>query len=100
MKLTYKILMNKEPEGVYTVTVPALPGCVTFGETPEHAIEMAKEAIDLYIEELKRFCLQTNKRQPLHLLFPCYRKNDQCSHAWKQRFSKGHFFYYSKACRN
>jgi len=53
MKLTYKILMNKEPEGVYTVTVPALPGCVTFGETPEHAIEMAKEAIDLYIEELK-----------------------------------------------
>ena len=53
MKLTYKILLNKEPEGNYTVSVPALPGCVTFGETPEHAIEMAKEAIDLYIEELK-----------------------------------------------
>ena len=52
MQLTYKILIHKEPEGSYTVSVPALPGCITFGETVEHAIEMAKEAIELYIEEL------------------------------------------------
>ena len=50
---TYKILLNKEPEGQYTATVPALPGCITFGENIEHAIEMAKEAIELYIEELQ-----------------------------------------------
>ena len=50
---TYKILLHKEPEGQYTVTVPALPGCVTFGENVDHAIEMAKEAIELYIEELQ-----------------------------------------------
>ena len=50
---TYKILLHKEPEGQYTVTVPALSGCVTFGENVEHAIEMAKEAIELYIEELQ-----------------------------------------------
>lgn len=49
---TYKILLNKEPEGQYTATVPALPGCITYGENVEHAIEMAKEAIELYIEEL------------------------------------------------
>ena len=53
MILTYRIFITRETEGNYTVSVPALPGCVTFGETPEHAIEMAKEAIDLYIEELK-----------------------------------------------
>lgn len=53
MQLTYKILMHKEPEGTYTVSVPALPGCLTFGESVEHAIQMAKEAIELYIEELK-----------------------------------------------
>ena len=52
-QLTYKILMHKEPEGQYTVTVPALPGCITFGENVDHAIEMAKEAIALYIEELQ-----------------------------------------------
>ena len=53
MQLTYKILMHKEPEGSYTVNVPALPGCITYGENKEHAIQMAKEAIELYIAELK-----------------------------------------------
>ncbi len=53
MQLTYKILLNKEPEGTYTVTVPALPGCITYGDTVEHAIQMAKEAVELYIEELR-----------------------------------------------
>ena len=53
MQLTYKILLHKEPEGSYTVSVPALPGCITFGETIEQAIQMAKEAIELYIEELQ-----------------------------------------------
>ena len=53
MQLAYKILLNKEPEGTYTVSVPALPGCITYGDTVEHAIQMAKEAVELYIEELR-----------------------------------------------
>ncbi len=48
----YRILLRKEPEGGFTVTVPTLPGCVTFGETIDEAIDMAKEAIELYIEHL------------------------------------------------
>ncbi|MFT6384288.1 MAG: putative RNase H-like HicB family nuclease [Bacteroidia bacterium] len=52
MNKTYKILLNKEPEGQYTASVPALPGCITYGDNVDHAIEMAKEAIVLYIEEL------------------------------------------------
>ena len=39
-------------EGGYTVTVPALPGCVTCGETLDQAIEIAKEAIQFYLESL------------------------------------------------
>ena len=46
-------MLRKEPEGGYTVIVPSLPGCVTYGDTIEEAIEMAKEAIELYIESLK-----------------------------------------------
>lgn len=54
MKLSsYRILLRREPEGGYTVIVPSLPGCVTYGDTIEEAIEMAKEAIELYIESLK-----------------------------------------------
>jgi predicted RNase H-like HicB family nuclease len=51
--LSYRILLRKEPEGGYTVIVPSLPGCVTYGENIEEATEMAKEAIELYIESLK-----------------------------------------------
>lgn len=51
--LSYRILLKKEPEGGYTVTVPTLPGCITYGETIEEAKKMAKEAIELYIESLK-----------------------------------------------
>jgi predicted RNase H-like HicB family nuclease len=50
---TYRIALKKEPEGGYTVTVPALPGCITYGENVDEAISMAEEAIELYIEELK-----------------------------------------------
>jgi antitoxin HicB len=51
-KLTYRVLLNREPKGGYTATVPTLPGCITYGETVEEAMAMAKEAIELYIESL------------------------------------------------
>lgn len=51
--LTYRILLNQEPEGGYTVLVPALPGCITYGDNLNQAMEMAKEAIEGYIELLK-----------------------------------------------
>lgn len=50
--LSYKVFLQEEPEGGYTVTVPALQGCVTYGENIDHAMDMAKEAIELYLESL------------------------------------------------
>lgn len=49
---SYRVLLREEPEGGYTVSVPALPGCITYGENIADAIAMAREAIDLYIESL------------------------------------------------
>ena len=51
---TYRIVLRKEPQGTYTAIVPALPGCITWGENIEHAMEMAKEAIIGYIEVLQQ----------------------------------------------
>lgn len=51
--LTYRIILAEEPEGGYTVTVPSLPGCITYGETIAHAREMAREAIEGYLLVLK-----------------------------------------------
>lgn len=39
------IEFREEPEGGYTVTVPALPGCLTYGETFEEAIGLIDDAI-------------------------------------------------------
>ena len=50
---TFRIVLRKEPEGAYAVMVPSLPGCITWGETVEHALEMAKEAIEGYIAVLE-----------------------------------------------
>ncbi len=50
---TYRIILTQEPEGGYTVNVPSLPGCITYGDNINHAIEMAKEAIEGYLVVLK-----------------------------------------------
>lgn len=44
--LQYRLLLTPEPEGGYTVRVPAIRGCVTYGETIDEAIAMAKDAIE------------------------------------------------------
>jgi antitoxin HicB len=50
---SYQILLIPEDEGGFSVSVPELPGCFTQGETIEGSLEMAEEAIALYIESLE-----------------------------------------------
>lgn len=50
----YTVVFQKEPEGGYTAIVPALSGCVTWGETIEAAHEAAKEAIESYLGSLSK----------------------------------------------
>ena len=51
---TYTVLLQPEPEGGFTVTCPALPGLVTYGETLAEARVMAAEAIECYLESLQK----------------------------------------------
>ncbi|MEQ8518181.1 MAG: type II toxin-antitoxin system HicB family antitoxin [Cytophagales bacterium] len=46
-------MLRQEKEGGYTVFVPSLEGCITYGKDLNEAKNMAKEAIELYIEALK-----------------------------------------------
>jgi antitoxin HicB len=50
--LKYTAVFEPAKEGGYVVTVPALPGCVTQGDTYEEAIRMAKDAIEGYLAVL------------------------------------------------
>ena len=50
----YTVLLTPDLEaGGYTVTVPLLPGCITEGDTLDEALENARDAIRLYLEDLQ-----------------------------------------------
>jgi antitoxin HicB len=51
---TYTVRIEPAAEGGYDVFVPALPGCVTQGETYEEAVAMAQEAIEGWLEALAK----------------------------------------------
>jgi len=50
----YNLVFKPEPEGGYTVIVPSLPGCVSFGKDLKEAKKMAKDAIRGYIISLRK----------------------------------------------
>jgi predicted RNase H-like HicB family nuclease len=50
---TYTITLRPEPEGGFTVRVPALPEIVTYGEDEAEALAMAKDAIELVLVSRK-----------------------------------------------
>jgi antitoxin HicB len=53
MMRTYTFVFNPEPEGGYTVTCPALPGLVTYGETRDEARSMAHDAMEGLIQVMR-----------------------------------------------
>lgn len=50
----YTAVFEPEKSGGYSVTIPALPGCISEGETFEEALAHIKEAAELYLEDLKK----------------------------------------------
>lgn len=52
--IRYNVIFRPEPEGGFTVIVPSLPGCVTYGRNLQEARKMAIDAISGYIASLKK----------------------------------------------
>ena len=48
--MRYPIVIHKDSESGYGVTVPDLPGCFSAGDTLDEAINSAQEAIECHIE--------------------------------------------------
>lgn len=61
--LSYKVILEPQKEGGYTVTVPSLPGCISEGETLQEALENIKDAIEGYLHVLAKH------RRPIPLEF-------------------------------
>jgi predicted RNase H-like HicB family nuclease len=50
----FNIILRPEPDGGFTASVPALPGCVTYGRSLAEAKSMVRDAISGYIENLSK----------------------------------------------
>jgi predicted RNase H-like HicB family nuclease len=51
--MKFRVMIQRDEDGVYVAEVPALPGCVSQGTTRSEALNHVREAIALYLESLK-----------------------------------------------
>jgi predicted RNase H-like HicB family nuclease len=47
--MRYTVVLEREADGGYVAAVPALPGCVSQGDTRDEVKRHIREAADLYI---------------------------------------------------
>ena len=71
--MRYTVVLEKEDDGGYVASVPALPGCVSQGDSRAEALKNICEAIELYIED----CRDAGDQVPTGVVFakmgPCRR---------------------------
>jgi len=58
--MRYTVVLEQEPDGGYVASVPALPGCVSQGDTRAEALSNIREAIAVYLED----CRETGELVP------------------------------------
>jgi len=51
--MRFQVVFEPSDEGGYTIYVPALPGCISEGDTMEEALSNIREAIELYLEPVE-----------------------------------------------
>ena len=69
--MNYPIVIHKDPESDYGVTVPDLPGCLSAGDSLDDALAQATEAIECHLEGL----LLDNEAIPLPQNIEAHRDN-------------------------
>lgn len=51
--MRYTVVLERESDGGYVASVPALPGCVSQGDDRLQALDNIREAIELYVEDCR-----------------------------------------------
>ncbi len=50
--MKYTVILQRESDGGYVAVVPALPGCVSQGDTRAEVLKNIEEAVELYLEDI------------------------------------------------
>ena len=62
-----KVILKPSEEGGYTTIVPALPGCVSEGNTREEAIKNIRQAIELCLEPVEDDSISTSDSEQVEI---------------------------------
>lgn len=81
--LTYTVELKPQKEGGYTATAPALPGCISEGETVEEALKNIRDAVEGYTKSL----VKHGRKVPLE--FSEIHQIDVFKHPTKQKLNSG-----------
>ncbi len=52
--MKYRVIIEQDEDGYFIAECPTLPGCVSQGKTRNEAIKNIKDAINGYLESLKK----------------------------------------------
>lgn len=52
--MKYRVIVEQDELGIFVVSVPSLPSCISQGKTRKEALENIKDAMSGYIESLKK----------------------------------------------
>ena len=52
--MKYRVFLEPDEDGVFVASCPALPGCISQGQTRSEATTNIREAIELYLESLRK----------------------------------------------
>ena len=66
--MKFKVVLEPSDEGGFTVYVPALPGCISEGDSEDEALQNIKEAIELYLEPTEDNTVVSDKARVIELV--------------------------------
>lgn len=52
--MKYRVIIEQDEDGMFVAEAPSLPGCISQGKTRDEAITNIREAIQAYVESLKK----------------------------------------------
>ena len=56
--MKYRIIIEEDEDGAFVAECPALPGCISDGDTKEQALKNIKDAIKLYVQSINNETLR------------------------------------------
>lgn len=69
--MNWKVVLEKDEEGWFTVTVPSLPGCISQGKTRQEALKNVKEAIELHLSSLGAEGIPLKEKKEVAMVTVC-----------------------------